>query len=435
MASLSCISVFYILKTTTCRACGCQQVQHSLRLFSCHTGLLGNGAPERQTLNEVKEYSTYCDRTKRSLSALASSVLRKNQWRPLSRFDFMDPKEVQKIIINTEKRHWLRRFIVSPDLANRIVKCIGNDGSENNAIIFECNPGPGVLTRALLNSGAQRIVALESNKHFIPALQSLGKHVNEQLEVVHCDFFKLDPIGRGTMKPPAMFSEKLFNNLGISEVAWTADIPIKVIGIFPQRNERSLLWKFAYALLERISIFQYGRIEMNMFISEKQYMKITSEPGDMKHYDAFAALWQIACEIKLLHKEPCSSFTTNFLNSGSVKRGVMPDDHLCLVRLTPRKDLFNETLTTFNSTTLVLMLKQCLTKRKTNLINKLESWCPGGGIKLMRQLDLPEDVWTGNVFPEEYKRLFEAMKHSQDFVHSWLYGEVLENMHSTVSHI
>ncbi|XP_072120918.1 dimethyladenosine transferase 2, mitochondrial isoform X2 [Mobula birostris] len=415
MASLSCISVFYILKTTTCRACGCQQVQHSLRLFSCHTGLLGSGAPERQTLNKVKEYSTYCDRTKRSLSALASSVLRKNQWRPLSRFDFMDPKEVQKIIINTEKRHWLRRFIVSPDLANHIVKCIGNDGSENNAIIFECNPGPGVLTRALLNSGAQRIVALESNKHFIPALQSLGKHVNEQLEVVHCDFFKLDPIGRGTMKPPAMFSEKLFNNLGIPEVAWTADIPIKVIGIFPQRNERSLLWKFAYALFERISIFQYGRIEMNMFISEKQYMKITSEPGDMKHYDAFAALWQIACEIELLHK--------------------MPDDHLCLVRLTPRKDLFNETLTTFNSTTLVLMLKQCLTKRKTNLINKLESWCPGGGIKLMRQLDLPEDVWTGNVFPEEYKRLFEAMKHSQDFVHSWLYGEVLENMHSTVSHI
>lgn len=32
-----------------------------------------------------------------------------------------------------------------------------------------------------------------------------------------------------------------------------------------------MLWKLVYALFERISVFQYGRIEINMFISEKEY--------------------------------------------------------------------------------------------------------------------------------------------------------------------
>ncbi|XP_069786963.1 dimethyladenosine transferase 2, mitochondrial [Narcine bancroftii] len=422
---LSCNMLLCTLKTVTCRACVCWQLHRSI---SRHIRFPGNVPLQPPFLHQVKEYSTYCDRTQRYLSALARSLLKKEQ-RPLSRIDFLDMEEVEEIINNAEKRQWIRRFITNPDLANLIVECIDSDLPETNVVIFECNPGPGVLTRALLNGGAQRIVALESDKQFIPALQSLERHLNGQLEVVHCDFFKLDPIGHGMMKPPAMFSEKLFNDLGISDVAWTADIPVKVVGIIPQRNERNMLWKLIYALFERISIFQYGRIEINLFISEKEYLKLMAEPGNMKHYQAFSALWQMACEIELLHKEPWSSFATYSKNGGRAKpQGMMTNDHLCLVRLTPRRDLFNQTFTPANSATLVLMLKQCLAKRRAKLVDKLESWCPGSGGKLMMQLDLPENILTGHVFPEEYKKLFEAMERSQDFRQSWLFEEVLENL-------
>lgn len=49
------------------------------------------------------------------------------------------------------------------------------------------------------------------------------------------------------------------------------DVPVKVIGIFSQRNERNMLWKLVYALYERLSVFRYGRVELVMFISEKEY--------------------------------------------------------------------------------------------------------------------------------------------------------------------
>ncbi|XP_062863945.1 dimethyladenosine transferase 2, mitochondrial [Trichomycterus rosablanca] len=371
------------------------------------------------------------DRARRNLSAAAASFL--NQQRPLSRYDPLDLGELEE---NTRKalacKH-LRRFIVDPALARLVTDHLTADIEEGKAVIFECNPGPGVLTRTLLNCGAHRVVALESDKPFLPDLQELESKLDGQLEVVHCDFFKLDPIGQGSMKPPVMFSEKLFTDLGISEVPWTADVPVKVLGIFSQRNERNLLWKLIYSLFQRQSVFRYGRVELIMFISEREYTKLVSRPGDNRNYQALSALWQMSCDIELLHQEPWSSFVTTSKNGGLAipKSSHVPNEHLCLVRMTPREDFFTGPVTPFNSSTLVMMVKQCLAKRRCRLIDKLNSWSSGSGRDVLLQMGLYEDVLTGQVYPGEYKRLFELMERSEEFTQSWLYEEILENTKNT----
>ncbi|KAG8444380.1 hypothetical protein GDO86_009533 [Hymenochirus boettgeri] len=278
------------------------------------------------------------------------------------------------IKIAKSSRH-LRRFITDTDLTKTVLKCLQPwDQRAAGPIILECNPGPGIFTKTLLDAGA-RVVALESNTDFIPSLQVLQNNLDGKLKVVHCDFFKLDPLGEGSMQPPAMYSSTLFDLLGISEAQWTADVPFQVFGIFSQRNESKILWKHIYNIYERRSIYRYGRIELNVFISEKQYMKLTSQPGDMRNYQALSALYQAAYDIHLLHMEPWSSFLTpsRFKGPAIPKSVVVPNDHLCLVRMTPKRNLFTDCLTAANGNSFIAMVKQCLGKRRAKLIDRLKN--------------------------------------------------------------
>ncbi|XP_053158380.1 dimethyladenosine transferase 2, mitochondrial [Hemicordylus capensis] len=329
----------------------------------------------------------------------------------------------------------LRRFIACPELA-RVVASRLRDGRATGgygAVLLECEPGPGILTRTLLNAGAH-VIALESNNVFLPGLESLKQKLDGQLEVVHCDFFRLDPLGVGSMRPPIMYSETLFENLDILAVPWTADVPLKVVGIVPHKRERNLLWKHIYALYEQNSIYRYGRTELNLFVSEKEYKTLVAKPEETRIYQALSVLWQTACDIELLHMEPWSSYSTNSRNGRlSIPKSVLvQNNHLCLVRMTPRKNLFTESLTTINSSIFIVMVKQSLAKCRTKLIDKLNLWSCGSGKKLLRQLEIPENITTGSLYPEQYKCLFEAMVQSKEFDQSWLYDDSLEDNRSII---
>lgn len=294
---------------------------------------------------------------------------------------------------------------------------------------MECNPGPGFLTRALLDAG-HKVFALESNSDFLPSLERVQRAADGQLKVVHCDFFRIDPWSEGLVQPPSMYSSTLMKNLNISEVSWASDVPLKVILMLGHKTERILLWRHIYSLYERLSVYRFGRIELNVFMTEKQYRKLTSRPGDFLNYQALSVLYQVACDLELLHKEPISSFLTptKFRSSATTKSGGHPDDNLCLVRITPRRNLFSENFTAADGKTFVQMIKQFLARRKSKLIDKLDNLAPGNGKDLLQSLALPMDIATGCIYPEEYRILFEILSRSEEFNQGFVFDEICENI-------
>ncbi|NXI77505.1 TFB2M transferase, partial [Rhipidura dahli] len=319
------------------------------------------------------------------------------------------------------------RFIASPQLARTVWRCLQGGASPGpQPLLLEFAPGPGILTRTLLDAGF-RVVALESNSDFLTDLQSLENSLDGQLKVIHGDFFRLDPLTKGALKPPAVSSDKLFETLGVAAVSWRADVPLKIFGIVPQHLERNRLWRLLFTMYECSSIYRYGRLELNVFISEKEYTILTAKPGKSKLYQALSVLAQLGYEIELLHKEPWSSFATNLKNGGlAIPKTVQaPNDHLCLVRLTPQQNLFTGGLQPSNASTFIFMVKQSFAKPKSKLTDRLNSWSLDNSDTLLKALEIPKNAEMRNLYPEDYKRLFEALQNSDMFAETLFHDEVL----------
>ncbi|KAF2983791.1 hypothetical protein EK904_010572 [Melospiza melodia maxima] len=194
--------------------------------------------------------------------------------------------------------------------------------------------------------------------------------------------------------------------LKIVLLLWETDVPLKVFGIVPQQLERNRLWRLLFAMYECSSIYRYGRVELNLFISEKEYTVLTAKPGKSKIYQALTVLAQLGYEIELLHKR-------------------LPNDHFCLVRLTPQQNLFTGGLKPSNASTFIFMVKQSFAKPKSKLTDRLISWSLDNSDRLLKALEIPKNASMYNLYPEDYKRLFEALQNSDLFAETFFHDEVL----------
>ena len=81
-----------------------------------------------------------------------------------------------------------QNFILDRQLLARIAAIPGEIAGET---VYEVGPGPGGLTRALLERGAN-VVAVERDRRFLPALGELGEEFPGKLELVEADALRID---------------------------------------------------------------------------------------------------------------------------------------------------------------------------------------------------------------------------------------------------
>lgn len=83
-----------------------------------------------------------------------------------------------------------QNFLLDLNLTARIARAAG---PLEGVTVVEVGPGPGGLTRALLATGASRVIAVERDERAIGALEEIAAHYPGRLEIVLGDAQTFDP--------------------------------------------------------------------------------------------------------------------------------------------------------------------------------------------------------------------------------------------------
>jgi 16S rRNA (adenine1518-N6/adenine1519-N6)-dimethyltransferase len=87
-----------------------------------------------------------------------------------------------------------QNFLFDLNLTGRIARSAGDIGV---GTVIEIGPGPGGLTRALLDNGARHVVAIETDPRALPILSEIADVYPGRLEVLHGDALDYDTAALG----------------------------------------------------------------------------------------------------------------------------------------------------------------------------------------------------------------------------------------------
>jgi 16S rRNA (adenine1518-N6/adenine1519-N6)-dimethyltransferase len=164
-----------------------------------------------------------------------------------------------------------QNFLLDPNLTGRIARAAGR---LDHATVIEIGPGPGGLTRALLASGAHRVIAIERDRRCLAALGELAAAYQGRLDLVAGDALEIDP---------ATLSEK----------------PRKIVANLPYNIATPLLLGW----LERIREYESLTLMFQREVAER----LTALPRS-KSYGRLSVLAQWLAEVRILFDVPPRAF-------------------------------------------------------------------------------------------------------------------------------
>lgn len=140
--------------------------------------------------------------------------------------------------------------------------------------MLEVGPGPGGLTRALLGTGARRIIAIERDPRCVGALGELTARACGRLEIIQADALAVDPA-----------------ELGEERLTIVANLPYNI------GTQLLLNW------LDRLE-----RIEaMVLMFQQEVAARLLARPGT-GDYGRLSVLVQWLCEVRLVMHLPAGAF-------------------------------------------------------------------------------------------------------------------------------
>jgi len=286
------------------------------------------------------------------------------------------------------KKSLSQNFILDPRILDGIAKKAGVNGK----YVVEVGPGPGGITRSLLQAGAKEVFVIEKDPRFIPSLNLLkeaaaasvgGRQERLHVNIGDCLTYNV---------------EKLIPDE--ARVPWDSVDPAKVVlvGNLPFNVATPFFLRLLAAMDGHKNYYSFGRVPAVLTFQHEVAHRMCAVPGDPQRC-RLSAITQNYLSVDFLTSLPGGAFVPP------------PEVSVGLVKIVPHETPYIQGLPfrTVNKviTGLFLSKKQkVLTSLKRHLIP--EAFRDEAIPIIAEQLDIPEDRKVFELSMEEISRICHA---------------------------